>query len=141
MRMSDLIEDVMVAMAERDDLVEWQGSSHSRSLWKDLERTDRELNALDKKRNDYNKSPEGKASQENKAKRVAAALKRADSNPKIRCPDGYTRGEDGRCRKKGMGDKIAASKQQKMTAHNNRSSSGAAKPSLVDRMKALFGKK
>jgi len=138
--MSDLIEDVMAAMAERDDLVEWQGSSHSRSLWKDLERTDRELNALRKKQDDYNKSPEGKASRENKAKRLAAALKQADSNPKSSCPDGYTRGEDGRCRKKGMDDKIAARKMLKRDASTNFAAKSRNKPSLIDKMKAMFKK-
>ena len=146
MRMSDLIEDVELAMDEHSDLVEFMGFSGKSLARKQAEREQRDAEYAEReKKHAFNRTPEGqakiKADQASKQKRLAAALQKADKNPNSPCPDGYTRGEDGRCRKKGMRDKIAAAKQKKAFMRNNRSSVGAAKTSLVDRVKSLFGKK
>ena len=67
------------------------------------------------------------------------ALRKADTDPDARCPRGYVR-SNGKCVKTGSVSGREAMRSL-YNAGNRRAAEPQKKPSLVDRMKAMFGKK
>ena len=71
-----------------------------------------------------------------------AALQKANADPNASCPNGYVRVK-GRCVKKGSSSgqrQVALNKVRRVVdAQNKRDAE--KKPSLIDRMKSMFGKK
>lgn len=116
MRMSDLIEaceDDFEADLEEATVTTW--------------------GALRKKRKAANETPRG---------RLLMALSAADKDPKKSCPDGFSRNSKGKCQSNHSLESERASKSKKAVAqYKSMPAIGSAKkPSLVDRMKAMFKK-
>jgi hypothetical protein len=71
------------------------------------------------------------------------ALNKADKDPNSKCPDGFRRNAKGKCQsihsleRESSEQSAKAIKQYKAMPMGG----GAKKPSLVDKMKAMFGKK
>jgi hypothetical protein len=116
MRMSDLIEDC-------EDALEF-GIDEVRSSLRDRAKAAKA----------YRKSDTGK---------LNAALKVANQDRSKPCPDGFRRNAQGKCQSAHSLDRESSERSAKaITQYKSMPMGGGEKkPSLVDRMKAMFGKK
>lgn len=84
-----------------------------------------------------------KAYAKSDAGKLSTALKVANQNPNKPCPDGFRRNAQGKCQSAHSLDRESSERSTKAMQQYKAMpmGGGAKKPSLVDRMKSLFGKK
>jgi len=128
MRMSDLIEDC-------EDALEFGVDA-------DLEEAMRTIRRIgDVRKKERQNSPAQKAADKAQGD-TYRALSKADRDPTLKCPEGFRRNAKGKCQSAHSLERESSEKSAKAITQYKAMpmGGGAKKPSLVDRMKAMFKK-